>query len=62
MGGLIRRKNLSMPDLREGQENANGKKETENKTKDENASANKLSQDDSEVGVKQNSGHGTLSG
>ncbi|XP_021934862.1 uncharacterized protein LOC110837255 isoform X2 [Zootermopsis nevadensis] len=66
MGGLIRRKNRSMPDLREGQESGEGVGRTELAVEVKSIGAGvKASKDDSSVGLKgvdKSPGTGTLSG
>lgn len=66
MGGLIRRKNRSMPDLREGQESGESVGRTELGMEAKTIAAGvKASQDDSSVGLKgtdMSAGTGTLSG
>lgn len=66
MGGLIRRKNRSMPDLREGQESGEGVGRTELGMEAKSTGVGvKASQDDSSVGIKgadKSAGSGTLSG
>jgi len=66
MGGLIRRKNRSMPDLREGQECGEGIGRTDGGMEAKSIGASvKASQDDSGVGLKgadKSAGTGTLSG
>ncbi|XP_069685456.1 uncharacterized protein ec isoform X2 [Periplaneta americana] len=65
MGGLIRRKNRSMPDLREGQEGAEGVGRTDRGIESKGVAGVKASQDDSSVGLKgadKTAATGTLSG
>lgn len=63
MGGLIRRKNRSMPDLREGQEGVEPGNRLDTVTDQKKMSGTlKTSQDDSNVGLKGSEIPGTLSG